>query len=138
MTIITETFHVITKGFTDIVNLTPRVEEILDRLKIEDGQLLVHIPASTASITTIEYEPGLLKDLPAALEKLVPQDAVYKHDETWQDNNGYAHVRASILGNSKVFPIVKGELYNGKWQQIILIDFDNKPRTRNIVVQVVY
>ena len=138
MAIITETFNVATKGFTDIVNLTPRIEEIIEQLNIQDAQVLVHVPASTASITTIEYEPGLLKDLPDALEKIAPQGIPYQHDETWQDGNGYAHVRASILGNSKVFPIIKGELYNGTWQQIILIDFDNKPRTRNIVVQIMY
>lgn len=137
MAIISDSFNISTKGFTDIIDITSNVEDVLAKHKIKEGQVLVHVPGSTASITTIEYEPGLLKDLPEALERIAPTDMVYKHDETWQDGNGYAHVRASIMGNSKAFPIIESELYCGQWQQIILIDFDNKPRTRKIIVQIV-
>jgi len=138
MPIITENFYIHTKGFSDIINLTPRIEEIISRLNIANGQILVHVLGSTASITTSEYEPGLIKDLPDVLEKLVPLNAVYKHNEKWQDDNGHSHVKASLLGSSKSFPVIKGEIYNGKWQQIILIDFDNKPRTRDVAVQIIY
>lgn len=138
MPIISERFSINTKGFTDIINITGKVQEIVSKYKQEQAQILVYVPGSTASITTIEYEPGLLKDLPEAFEKFAPMNKTYHHDETWHDGNGYAHVRASMIGNSEVFPVVNFELLLGTWQQIILVDFDNKPRTRSIIVQICY
>jgi secondary thiamine-phosphate synthase enzyme len=138
MPVITERLNIKTRGFNDIVDITRYVTEIVERHKIEDAQVMVYVAGSTASISTIEYEPGLLKDLPEAFEKIAPMDKTYHHDETWHDGNGYAHVRASIVGNSQSFPVHGGEIALGTWQQIILIDFDNKPRTRGVYVQIVY
>ena len=138
MPIVSERFNINTKGFTDIINITGKVQEIVRNHKHDQAQVLVYVPGSTASITTIEYEPGLLKDLPEAFEKIAPMNKTYHHDETWHDGNGYAHVRASMIGNSEVFPVVNSELILGTWQQIILIDFDNKPRTRSVIVQICY
>ncbi len=127
-----------TKGFTDIIDVTKEVENIIYNHKIENAQVLVYAAGSTVSITSIEYEPGLLKDFPQILDKLIPVDYKYQHDETWQDGNGYAHIRASIIGNSLNIPIINGSLSLGTWQQIVLIDFDNKPRTRKVIVQIIY
>jgi len=138
MPIITERFNITTKGFTDIIDITAQVKEIINKHNPENAQVMVYVAGSTASITTIEYEPGLLKDLPESFEIIAPTDKTYHHDETWHDGNGFAHVRASMIGNSKSFPIKTQELILGTWQQIVLIDFDNKPRTRCIYVQVIY
>ena len=127
-----------TKGFTDIIDVTKEVENIVFSHKIENAQALVYVTGSTASITSIEYEPGLIKDFPQILEKLVPMDYKYQHDETWHDGNGYAHIRSAIIGNSLNIPIVNGSLSLGTWQQVVLIDFDNKPRTRQVIVQIIY
>lgn len=127
-----------TKGFTDIVDITKEVENIVESHQIETGQILVYVSGSTASVTSIEYEPGLVKDFPEILDKLIPMDYKYQHDETWHDGNGYAHIRSSIIGNSFSVPIINGSLFLGTWQQIVLIDFDNKPRTRQIIVQIIY
>jgi secondary thiamine-phosphate synthase enzyme len=127
-----------TKGFTDIIDITKEVENIVFSHKIENAQALVYVTGSTASITSIEYEPGLIKDFPQILEKLVPMDYKYQHDETWHDGNGYAHIRSAIIGNSLNIPIVNGTLSLGTWQQVVLIDFDNKPRTRQVIVQIIY
>lgn len=133
--IITTQIPVSTKGFTDIHDVTPRVRAALHETKLQDGTATVFVSGSTAGITTIEYEPGLLQDLPAAFEKLAPVNAQYAHDNTWHDGNGYAHVRAALLGPSLVVPFAEGELLLGTWQQIVLIDFDNRPRRREIIVQ---
>lgn len=138
MPVITERINIKTRGFNDIIDITREVKELVARHDVEEAQVTVYVSGSTASITTIEYEPGLLKDLPEALEKFAPMDKTYHHDETWHDGNGYAHVRASIIGNSQSFPVHNGELALGTWQQVILVDFDNKPRTRGVFVQVIY
>ncbi|HBG48960.1 MAG TPA: secondary thiamine-phosphate synthase enzyme [Cyanobacteria bacterium UBA9971] len=138
MPIITERFNLTTKGFTDIVDITEQVKKIINNHNLEDAQVMVYVAGSTASITNIEYEPGLLKDIPEAFEIIAPMDKTYHHDETWHDENGFAHVRASMIGNSKSFPVKNHELILGTWQQIVLIDFDNKPRTRCVYVQIIY
>jgi len=138
MPIISDHFNISTKGYTDIVDITEHVQGIVSQHQLEQAQALVYVAGSTASITTIEYEPGLLKDLPEVLEKIAPVSKMYHHDDTWHDGNGSAHVRASIIGNSETFPIVKSALMLGPWQQIVLIDFDNKRRTRNVIVQITH
>lgn len=138
MPIVTERFNIQTKGFTDIIDITEEVKLFIKKHNPEEAQVLVYVAGSTAAVTTIEYEPGLIKDLPEAFEIIAPKDKTYHHDETWQDGNGYAHIRASFIGCSKSFPIRNSELALGTWQQIVLIDFDNKPRTRSIFVQIVY
>ncbi len=102
---------------------------------LQDGSVLVFVPGATAGITTIEYEPGLLKDYPAFFERIIPQSQRYAHDDTWHDGNGFSHVRASLQGASFTVPFSVGRLLLGTWQQIILIDFDNRSRNRNIVTQ---
>ena len=137
MPIITERFNIATKGYTDIIDITEQVEKIIKNHNPEGAQVMVYVTGSTASITTLEYEPGLLKDVPEAFEIIAPMDKIYHHDETWHDGNGFAHIRASMTGNSKSFPVKNNELVLGTWQQIVLIDFDNKPRTRCIYVQII-
>jgi len=124
-----------TRGDSQILDLTPEVQSVVARHGFREGQALVFVPGSTAGVTTIEYEPGLLEDLPAAFERLAPQGLRYRHDETWHDGNGHSHVRASLLGPSLLVPFEDGRLLLGTWQQIVLVDFDNRPRRREIVVQ---
>ena len=138
MPIVTERFNINTNGFTDIIDITEKVKAAVKKYNPENAQVMVYVAGSTVSISTIEFEPGLLKDMPEAFEKIAPMDKVYHHDETWHDGNGYAHVRATIVGNSQCFPVKQHDIILGTWQQIILIDFDNKPRTRGIYVQIIY
>ncbi len=135
MRIVTKTIGVSTKGHTDIIDITDQVSACLHSSELQDGTLNVFISGSTAAVTTIEYEPGLVKDLPEILEKIAPVGKRYHHDDTWHDGNGYAHIRASLLGPSLTIPFSRGKLFLGTWQQIVLVDFDNRPRKREIVVQ---
>ena len=142
-----EKFLIQTNGFTDIIDITLNVNDAVKQsvknAKDAGGDIknaVIHIfsPGSTVSITTIEYEPGLIKDIPEILDDLIPAKKAYHHDKTLHDGNGYAHIRAAMLGNGITVPYVNGEMELGTWQQIVLIDFDNKPRTRSIIVQVMY
>lgn len=135
MRIVTKTVTVKTKGHTDIVDISERVAESLRLSNLRNGTLTVFVSGSTAGVTTVEYEPGLLKDLPEAFEVIAPVGKRYHHDDTWHDGNGYAHVRASLLGPSLTIPFADGNLLLGTWQQVVLIDFDNRPRSREIIVQ---
>ncbi len=136
MTIICEKFTVHTKGNTDIIDVTNEVKNLVYRHSLKDAVVYVYVAGSTVSITNIEYEPGLLKDLPEILDKIVPVNKEYHHDEMWHDGNGYSHIRASIVGNSTMVPLLEGALQLGQWQQIVLVDFDNKARTRTVHVQI--
>lgn len=145
-----EKFLIETKGLCDIIDITLKVGDVVKQSakSLDDGKntpvgvknAVIHIfsPGSTVSITTIEYEPGLIKDIPEILDELIPANRAYNHDKTWHDGNGHAHLRASIIGNGISVPFINGELELGTWQQIVLIDFDNKPRTRSVIVQIVY
>ena len=135
MEIKTHTISVKTKGANDILDITGEVQKILQDSGLNEGNVLLFVPGSTAGLTTIEFEPGLLKDYPEFFEKIIPAKSGYHHDETWDDANGYAHVRASLQGPSLTVPFSKGKLLLGTWQQIILVDFDNRSRKRNIIVQ---
>jgi secondary thiamine-phosphate synthase enzyme len=135
MRIATDSISVSTCGNTDIIDITPQVSSLLRHHKFTQGQVMVFVSGSTAGITTIEYEPGLLKDIPAVFEKIAPQNARYHHEDTWHDGNGHSHVRAALLGCSLTVPFKDGKLLLGTWQQIVLIDFDNRTRHREIVVQ---
>ena len=136
MGVVNEMFTVNTEGFTDIIDITKKIENCLNCHPVKDATVVVSVAGSTAGITTIEYEPGLLQDLPEAFDKIAPQGGIYHHDETWHDGNGNAHILASIVGSSVTIPVVDGILFLGTWQQIVLIDFDNKHRSRNICVQI--
>lgn len=135
MQIKTFTFSVNTNGFNDIVDITSEVQSKLIETGMREGNVLIFAPGSTSGITTIEYEPGLLKDYPEFFEKIAPSNSRYHHNETWHDGNGYAHVRASLQGGSLTIPFLDSKLLLGTWQQIVLIDFDNRPRRRNIIAQ---
>jgi secondary thiamine-phosphate synthase enzyme len=137
MPVITKKFKIKTRGFTDILDMTPQVGKALDESGLKDGILTVFVPGSTAGITTIEYEPGLLKDLPEVLEKIAPADADYAHNLTWGDGNGFSHIRSSLIKTSFTVPFVNSDMTLGTWQQIVLIDFDNRLRHREIVVQII-
>ena len=134
--IITNTLELQTKGHGDILDLTPRVAEILVQSKLKDGIVTVFVTGSTAGITTIEFESNLVADFTEMWQKLAPESVPYHHDNTWGDANGYAHVRASLLGASLVVPFSKGKLALGTWQQVVLVDFDERPRQRKVVVHV--
>jgi secondary thiamine-phosphate synthase enzyme len=135
MKILTKEITVSTSGNCDIKNISDEVNKILKASKLNEGNCLVFISGSTASITTLEFEPGLLKDIPKVLEKLIPSYTRYHHNDTWGDSNGHSHIRSAIFGTSFTVPFTKGELLLGTWQQIVLIDFDNRKRTRRIAVQ---
>ncbi len=135
MICISEEINISTNGNCDIIDITDNVENLLRKHKIVNGQCTVFSMGSTAGITTIEYEPGLLKDLPDLFEKIIPSDVNYNHDYTWHDGNGHAHLRSALLKTSLTIPIVEGNLTLGTWQQIVLIDFDNRKRNRKIIVQ---
>ncbi len=131
-----ETISLSTKGFSDIVDITDRVDTVIGRSRIENGLVTVFCPGSTGALTTIEYESGVLKDLQKAIEKIVPSNIPYEHDRRWGDGNGFSHVRAALMKPSLTIPLVKARLALGTWQQIVFIDFDNRRRERNILVQV--
>ena len=135
MKIVTNSFELSTKGHTDIIDITGKVQEALQNSGLSEGNLLVFTASATSGITSIEYEPGLLKDLPEAFEKFSPTGVTYHHDAAWHDGNGYAHIRAAMLGPSFSLPFKDGQLILGTWQQIVLIDFDNRSRNRSIIVQ---
>ena len=136
MNISTHSFEIKSKGKTEIIDITGKVQSIINENDYTEGSALVFIGGSTAGITTIEYEPGLLKDYPAFFEKIAASTITYNHDETWHDGNGFSHVRAALQGASFTAPFYKGELLLGTWQQIVLIDFDNRPRNRKVIVQI--
>ena len=134
--IYSETVSLKTEGFCDVIDLTDYVEDVLQHSRIENGLVTVFCPGSTGAITTIEYEPGVLKDLQRALEKVAPADIPYEHDKRWGDGNGFSHVRAALMKPTLSIPLDKGKLSLGTWQQIVFIDFDNRKRERNILVHV--
>ncbi len=125
-----------TSAETDILDLTPQIADEVKRSNILNGAVILFVPGSTASLTTIEFESGAINDLKKAIEQIAPQGIIYEHDRRWGDGNGYSHVRAAILGPSLHIPIIEGRMTLGTWQQIVLLDFDNRPRERRIVVQI--
>lgn len=137
MEIKTLSFSIHTDGANQIIDITDKVQELVSKSSLAEGNALVFIPGSTAGITTIEYESGLLKDYPEFFEKIAPSNQSYSHDETWNDRNGYAHVRAALQGASFTVPFSAKKLLLGTWQQIVLIDFDNRSRNRNVIVQLI-
>ncbi len=137
MPVYSSSFQIKTKGFCDVQDITEKVREIVSSSKILDGIALVFVSGSTAGVTTIEYESGVIEDLKKAIERIAPHNIHYDHDARWGDGNGFAHVRASLIGPSLAVPFKGGELNLGTWQQVILIDFDNRPRSREVNVQLV-
>lgn len=132
-----ETVSVRTEAEDEVVDITREVQEAVSGSGVANGLACVFVAGSTAALTTVEYEPGLVSDLHDAMDRLYPKDIGYEHHRRWGDGNGHSHVRASMLGPSLTVPVVDGRLLLGTWQQIVFMEFDNKPRTREIAVQVV-
>ena len=125
-----------TQGYCDVKDLTREASRLIVESRVQEGQVTFFIPGSTAGLTTVEYEPGLVKDLEVFYDKIIPQDQTYHHEETWHDGNGFSHVRASLLKPSLTVPVMEGRMTLGTWQQVILVDFDNRPRQREVILQV--
>ncbi len=136
MKVITYEERVSTRGDGDTRDLTGEIGCRVRESGVTEGTATVFVPGSTAGITTIEHEPGVVRDLKDCLERLAPRDIPYAHEEAWHDGNGHSHVRAALLGPSVVVPIREGRLALGTWQQVVLVDFDNRPRTRTWTVTV--
>ncbi len=129
-------FTIQTRGFSDIKNITKEVQNIVDKSEIKNGLVNVFAIGSTASISTIEYEPALVEDMREQLDSLVPQDLKSRHSQTWGDDNGFSHIRATFMGPGITAPLVEGSVLLGTWQQIVVIDHDNRPRSRKVFIQV--
>lgn len=134
--IITISKELKTKGDGDCHNITPEVEQAVRDSGMRSGLVNIFIPGSTAALTTLEFEEGVINDLAGAMERLIPKNIPYQHDERWQDRNGYSHVRAALMGPSLTVPFVNSELQLGRWQQIVLIDFDNRSRNRQYLINI--
>lgn len=134
--VVTKKISLSTQGECDIVDITPQVAEQLSQSGINNGTVTIFVAGSTAGVTTIEFEPGLVSDLQGLWQRIAPKGITYNHDRRWGDGNGYAHVRASLLGASLVVPFTNKSLSLGTWQQIVLVDFDNRPRSREVILQI--
>ena len=134
--IVTRRLRVATEGNNDVVNLTGSVAAEVASSRVRDGVVTVFVPGSTAGLTTVEYEPGLVSDLKEAFDRLVPRALAYHHNLTEGDDNGHSHVRAALLGPSVAIPVERGRLTLGTWQQLVLVDFDVRSRRRELVVQI--
>ena len=137
LTIFSKTITEKTAGFCDIIDITPKLRAYLDTTKVQNGLVTLFVSGSTAALTTIEHEPGLIQDLKEFVEQHIPSKRRYHHDARWGDNNGFSHLRASLFGPSISIPVENGQTRLGTWQQIVLLDFDNRPRTREIIVKVI-
>lgn len=129
--------HFATNGFNQILDITREVAEAIERSGLQEGVAHLFVSGSTAALTTIEYEPGALEDLKRALEQIAPMSATYKHNEAWGDGNGYAHLRAALLKPDLCVPVHGGRPAVGTWQQIVLMDFDNRPRQRKVLLTLI-
>lgn len=130
-------FSVSTKGSNDIIDITDKVLEIVRNSKVRGGVCLISCPGSTVGLTTIEAEPNLLADFKEFLENLTPPDRTYRHDRTWGERNASSHIRSALIKPFLTIPIEDGELILGQWQQIVLIDFDTRPREREVIVKII-
>ncbi|MCK4251395.1 secondary thiamine-phosphate synthase enzyme YjbQ [candidate division WOR-3 bacterium] len=137
MKIINKRIRLNTKGVGDLVNITDKIAQLLQSSKLENGNVTVFNIGSTAAITTFEFEPGLIEDVQEMYEKIVPSNRHYHHDDTWGDANGFSHLRAALQGPSLTIPFEDTKLLLGTWQQVVLAEFDNRPRQRKIVIQII-
>jgi len=135
--ILTERLSVSTKPDLDIVDITEQVADIVRKSNLKDGFVNIFVSGSTASVSTMEFEPNLVKDIKTALERIAPSDIPYEHHKTWGDDNGKSHVRATLMGPGITVPFQNKKLLLGTWQQIVLLDFDTSAREREIIVQIV-
>jgi secondary thiamine-phosphate synthase enzyme len=133
----TEEVKLNTKGAGDIINITSMMHKAVQKSGLKSGTVTAFIAGSTAGLTTLEYEPGLLKDLPQLMEKLIPSNKSYHHDETWHDGNGFSHLRSALMGTDLTVPFVNANLLLGQWQQVTFCEFDNRPRSRKVIFQII-
>jgi secondary thiamine-phosphate synthase enzyme len=136
MNVLTRTIKIRSEGESDVIDVTNQLSNIVNESHFEKGIAVIFVSGSTAGVTTIEYEPGLIHDFPAMLSRVVPKNMKYEHDNTWHDGNGHSHVRASLIGPSLTIPIMRGKLTLGTWQQIVILEMDTRPRNRNVIVQI--
>lgn len=137
MAIITKRITIETAGGIDLKDITSDLRRVVDESSLKEGSLVVFVPGSTAAVTTIEYEPGLIADIKRALEQIAPAGIPYEHDQRWHDGNGHSHVRAALLKPSLSVPFVDGSLMLGTWQQVVFIELDVRPRTRTVIIQLI-
>jgi secondary thiamine-phosphate synthase enzyme len=135
--VVTSELHLQTKGHCDMQNITPQVAEAVKNSGLQAGTITIFCPGSTGSLTTIEFESGALADLEQVLDEIAPPDRDYRHHLRWRDDNGHSHIRAALLGPSLTVPFVERRLTLGTWQQIIFLDFDTRPRSRRLVIQMI-
>jgi secondary thiamine-phosphate synthase enzyme len=136
MNVVSNTAEISTNEGPDIVDITRLVNQQLAQSRIKNGAMILFVPGSTGALTTIEYESGVIQDLADAIERLIPRQIPYAHDQRWGDGNGHSHVRAALLGPSLHIPVVDGRLSLGTWQQVVLINFDNRARRRRLIIQI--
>ncbi len=137
MAVVTTEYDIETGGFNDVHNITPMVADFVKNLPFSEGSVTIFVPGSTAGVTTIEFESGVIEDLKGAFERLIPQTIEYRHNERWGDGNGFSHVRSAICKTSLTVPFVANRPTTGTWQQIVLIDFDNRKRRRRFILQAI-
>ena len=137
MTTRSGTIELRTNARDDVIDVTGKVQEVVTSSRIKNGLACVFVVGSTAAVTTVEYEPGLVSDIKDAMDRLYPKDIDYEHHKRWGDGNGHSHIRASFLGPSLTVPVVEGKLLLGTWQQIVFLELDVKPRNRELAVQVI-
>jgi secondary thiamine-phosphate synthase enzyme len=135
MTVITKYLEIETRGFNDVHDITPMISGFVKDLPFSEGSVTIFIPGSTAGVTTIEFESGVVDDLKNAFERLIPQTIEYRHNLRWGDGNGFSHVRSAICKTSLTVPFADNRMLTGTWQQIVLLDFDNRKRHRTVIVQ---
>ena len=136
MKVVSDTIKLQTEGEGDMIDMTSQLSNIVKESKIKNGTVTIFVSGSTAAVTTIEYESGLIHDFPVMLSRLVPKDIEYEHDNTWHDGNGHSHVRSSLIGPSITIPIIHGKLTLGTWQQVVLLEMDTRSRNRTVILQI--
>ncbi len=136
MKVVSDTIKLQTEGEGDMIDMTSQLSNIVKESKIKNGTVTIFVSGSTAAVTTIEYESGLIHDFPVMLSRIVPKDIEYEHDNTWHDGNGHSHVRSSLIGPSITIPIIHGKLTLGTWQQVVLLEMDTRSRNRTVILQI--
>jgi secondary thiamine-phosphate synthase enzyme len=136
MVVVTKELRIESRGENDVIDVTEEVQKAVREARLVSGLVTVFVPGSTAAVTTIEFEPGLVEDFPQMLERIAPKTREYEHQKTWNDYNGHSHVKAALVGPSLTVPFMDGSLVLGTWQQIVLLELDIRPRARRVVLQI--
>lgn len=137
MTVITKQLSIHSKEEGEIIDITNKISQVVSETNLKNGNVTVFVSGSTGALTTIEYEPGLIQDLPKIMERIAPKDLFYEHERRWHDGNGHSHIKAALIGPSLTIPFVKGRLTLGTWQQIVFVELDIHSRVRTIIIQII-